>query len=111
DPDDILPVDEREITQVTRRLQALLPALEQAELVHVDSCMYDVTPDEDFILDHHPHDPRIIFATGLTGHGFKFGPLLGELLSSMICETPPPVGLEHFQLARFSHRQQSTFVA
>ena len=93
------------------RLRELLPALEQAELVQVDSCMYDVTPDEDFILDRLPHDPRVVFATGLTGHGFKFGLLLGEILSSMVCNIQPPVPLERFQLARFSHQHQKVSVA
>lgn len=105
DPDDIVPPEEWVIARVARRLRALLPALQQAELAHVDSCMYDVTPDEDFILDSLPDDPRIVFATGLSGHGFKFGILLGELLSSMICETQPAIPLERFQLARFAERQ------
>lgn len=111
DPDDILPPDEQVIAHIAKKLRSLLPALHNANLVHVDSCMYDVSPDEGFILDRVPYDPRIVFATGLTGHGFKFGPLLGELLSSMICETPPPVDLENFQLTRFSHSQQSASVA
>jgi glycine/D-amino acid oxidase-like deaminating enzyme len=64
--------------------------------------MYDVTPDQDFILDRLPTDPRVVLATGLSGHGFKFGPLLGELLSSMVCDTQPVVPLERFQLARFA---------
>jgi monomeric sarcosine oxidase len=111
DPDDILPPDERVVARVVRKLRDLLPALQQAELVHVDSCMYDVTPDENFILDHLPGDPRIVFATGLTGHGFKFGPLLGELLSSMVCNTPPPVPLGRFRLERASLQKQHASVA
>ena len=111
DPDDILPPDENVIAQVAAKLRNFLPALHDARLVHVDSCMYDVTPDENFILDHLPHDPRIVFATGLTGHGFKFGPLLGELLSSMVCNTPPPVAFGRFRLARFSQRRNSISVA
>jgi glycine/D-amino acid oxidase-like deaminating enzyme len=111
DPDDILPPDERVIARVARKLRDLLPALQQAELVHVDSCMYDVTPDENFILDHLPYDSRIVFATGLTGHGFKFGLLLGELLSSMVCNTPPPVSLDRFKLARPSLQKQCASVA
>ena len=103
EPDDTSAPDEHIITQVARRLRELLPALRWAELAHVDSCVYDVTPDQDFILDRLPTDPRIVLATGLSGHGFKFGPLLGELLSSMICDTPPVVPLERFQLARFAH--------
>jgi monomeric sarcosine oxidase len=111
DPDDILPPDQHVINRVVNRLKELLPMLERAELVRVDSCMYDVTPDEDFILDCLPHDPRVVFATGLTGHGFKFGLLLGEILSSMVCNTQPPVALERFQLARFSRLHQAVSVA
>jgi len=111
DPDDIFPPDERVIDRVTQSLIDLIPALKQAELIQVDSCMYDVTPDEDFILDRHPYDPRIVFAAGLTGHGFKFGLLLGEILSSMLCTTPPPVPLERFRLARFSRCLQEISVA
>lgn len=110
-PDDMPPIEEWVIYRAEQRLRDLLPALERAELVHVDSCMYDVTPDEDFILDHVPHDPRVVFATGLTGHGFKFGLVLGEILSSMICNTPPPVPIERFRLARFSYRHQEISVA
>lgn len=105
DPDDETLPDEHIITQIVLKLRELLPALWQAELAHIDSCMYDVTPDEDFIIDRLPYDSRVIFATGLTGHGFKFGLLLGELLSSMVRETQPIVALERFRLARFSQRR------
>ena len=111
DPDNILPPEPQEIEPVSCRLKALLPALEQAQLVHIDSCMYDVSPDEDFILDYLPHNERIVLATGLSGHGFKFGLLLGEILSSMVCHTPPPVPLDRFRLARFAHRHQPASVA
>lgn len=107
DPDDILPPEKHVIAQVKASLEDLLPALQQAELVRVDSCMYDVSPDENFILDAVPYDPRLIFASGLSGHGFKFGLLLGEILAGMIGRTAPPVPLERFQLARFSRQEVS----
>ena len=105
DPDEVSLPDQGIIAQITGQLRELLPALHHAELARIDSCTYDVTPDEDFILDHLPHDPRIIFATGFTGHGFKFGVLLGELLSSMVRGTQPAVPLDRFRLSRFTHRQ------
>src|SRR5207249_12240701 len=91
DPDEVPPVDEHVIHHVKKRLYELLPALTRAKLARVDSCIYDVSPDEHFILDYHPVDSRVIFATGLTGHGFKFGPLLGEMLSSLVQDTAPIV--------------------
>lgn len=102
EPDERRPPDQRVIHDVVNRLQARLPALRQAKLVKVDACMYDVTADESFILDYVPDDPRIVFATGLTGHGFKFGLLLGEIVGSMICQERPPVPLDRFRLARFA---------
>ncbi len=105
DPDKVTPPDDQVIASITWQLRELLPPLSQAEIARIDSCMYDVTPDENFILDRLPYDPRVIFASGLSGHGFKFGLLLGELLSSMVCDTQPPVPLERFRLSRFTHQQ------
>ncbi len=111
--DEISPPDVPLIAQTTQQLRELLPPLSHAELAHIDSRMYDVTPDEDFILDYLPYDHRVIFAAGLSGHGFKFGVLLGELLSSMVCGTQPVVPLDRFRLSRFAQRptQQITSVA
>lgn len=110
DPDDISPIEERVIAQVKKKAYDLLPDLRYATLAHIDACMYDVTPDENFILDRHPQNPRIVFATGLSGHGFKFGLVLGELLSSLVREAPPPISMERFQLARLSqYSRQAAF--
>jgi len=100
------PINKRVIEQVAERLYALLPALRQAELIQTESYIYDVSQDENFILDHLPDDTRITFATGLTGHAFKFGLLLGDMVSSMVCETEPVIPVERFQLARFSRQWQ-----
>lgn len=105
DPDEESAPDQQVIAQISGKLCKLLPALRHAELVRIDSYTYDVTPDEDFILDRSPYDPRIIFATGMSGHAFKFGLLLGELLSSTVCDTEPTVPLERFRLARFAARE------
>ncbi len=113
DPDSVTPPDDLVIASISRQLRELLPALNHAQIARIDSCMYDVSPDEDFILDRLPSDPRVIFATGLSGHGFKFGLLLGELLSSLIFNTQPPVPLDRFRLSRFAHlhTQQKSSVA
>lgn len=103
-PDDRALPDWTVIARIREQLATVLPALRHAPLVRIDSCVYDVSPDEHFILDRLPADPRIVLATGLSGHGFKFGLLLGELLSSLLCDTRPVVPLEGFGLARFAQR-------
>jgi monomeric sarcosine oxidase len=108
DPDAEPTFDERTITQIAEKAGQLIPALQHARLAHVDACMYDISPDEGFILDYLPGDARIVFATGLTGHGFKFGPLLGELLSSLVRGIRPPVPTERFRLTRFTAQQRTS---
>ena len=101
DPDDVVHIEPQVVDRIKHDVCQLLPDLQQASLVHVDSCVYDISPDERFILDMLPDDPRIVFATGLSGHGFKFGLLLGEMLSSLLCRCSPPVDMQRFRLYRF----------
>ncbi len=101
DPDDVVQIEPQVVDRIRYDVCRLLPDLQQASLVHVDSCVYDISPDERFILDKLPDDPRIVFATGLSGHGFKFGLLLGEMLSSLLCQCSSPVDMERFRLSRF----------
>ncbi len=55
-------------------------------LAGAEHCLYTVSPNEDFIIDLHPDNPRIAFGAGFSGHGFKFGPLTGRLLAELAWE-------------------------
>jgi sarcosine oxidase len=46
-------------------------------------CRYTMTPDEHFILDRHPEHPQIIVASACSGHGFKFAPVIGDVLADL----------------------------
>ena len=62
-----------------------------------ERCIYDNTPDEDFIVDR---AGNIVVGCGTSGHAFKFGPLLGEWLAQLA--TGEPVAQPRwFGLARF----------
>ncbi|MFP7168879.1 N-methyl-L-tryptophan oxidase [Terribacillus sp. 7520-G] len=65
------------------------------------TCMYSMTPDEDFIIDHHPEHQEVMFALGFSGHGFKFASAAGEALSEMAMEKELTVDMEPFRLDRF----------
>ena len=54
-----------------------------AELVAVDVCPYDNTVDEDFIIER---IDGVVVGAGTSGHGFKFGPLLGAQLAQLVLE-------------------------
>jgi monomeric sarcosine oxidase len=57
-------------------------------------CMYTMTPDEHFVVDLHPVDKRIAIAAGLSGHGFKLTPVIGEALADLVTQgqTDLPIG-------------------
>jgi monomeric sarcosine oxidase len=57
-------------------------------------CIYTMTPDEDFIVDHHPKFKNVIFAAGFSGHGFKFAPLIALALADLALQgkTELPIG-------------------
>ncbi|HEY6277494.1 MAG TPA: FAD-dependent oxidoreductase [Streptosporangiaceae bacterium] len=73
-----------------------LPGLDPAPLAP-ETCLYTMTADEDFVLDR---DGPVVAGAGCSGHAFKFGPLLGEVLAALALGEPAPVDLTRFSLAR-----------
>jgi sarcosine oxidase len=74
----------------------LLPSL-NPQPVATERCVYDNSPDSDFVLDR---VGRIVVGCGTSGHAFKFGPLLGELLADLAEGRDPRVDLGRFSLHR-----------
>lgn len=66
-------------------------------------CYYTVTPDEHFVVDRHPEFPQVTLVTGLSGHGFKFASVLGELAAKLAVGESPGVDLTLFRADRFLH--------
>ncbi|HET8905354.1 MAG TPA: N-methyl-L-tryptophan oxidase [Ktedonobacterales bacterium] len=85
-------------------LRRAIPDAADARLAGIDRCMYDITPDEDFILDAHPGGSGVIIGSGFSGHGFKFGVLIGEMLAALARDVPSPIPLDRFRLSRFASR-------
>ncbi len=63
-------------------------------------CLYTVSPDKDFVVDHLPGEPRVTLVGGLSGHGFKFTVLLGRIAAWMATEQKVPWNLSRFALSR-----------
>ncbi|XP_077995829.1 peroxisomal sarcosine oxidase-like isoform X3 [Glandiceps talaboti] len=76
------------------------PGLENKPCIQ-EACMYTWTPDEDFILDRHPHFSNIIMAAGFSGHGFKLAPIVGKVLSELAMNRKPSYDLSPFKIDRF----------
>ncbi|MEP5764476.1 MAG: N-methyl-L-tryptophan oxidase [Halieaceae bacterium] len=62
-----------------------LPGVDAQALAH-QSCFYTMTTDANFIVDRVADSSRVAFAAGLSGHGFKFAPVLAEILVDLVCE-------------------------
>ncbi len=77
------------------------PALQDAPLVGSEVCQYESTPDSHYILDRHPAAANVWIAGGGSGHGFKMGPAIGELLAGLALGTAQPD--PQFSLARFAN--------
>src|SRR5207244_13168355 len=51
------------------------------------SCLYTVAPDGDFVIDRMPGYPHVLIASPCSGHGFKFAPVIGEILADLVTKS------------------------
>jgi glycine/D-amino acid oxidase-like deaminating enzyme len=78
------------------------PALKNAPLLETRVCQYEQTPDSNFIVDRHPKNENVWLLGGGSGHGFKHGPAIGEMMAELIRRDREPEAI--FRLARFSKK-------
>lgn len=88
------------IQQARDYLALRFPALKDAPLLESRVCQYENSPDHDFIVDRHPHADNAWLVGGGSGHGFKHGPALGEMVAKLVLNNETPNSV--FRLSRFS---------
>jgi glycine/D-amino acid oxidase-like deaminating enzyme len=79
-----------ETLQLRAFLGQRLPALAAADIVYTCVCLYCDTWDGHFWIAPHPDRPGLVLATGGSGHGFKFAPLLGDWIADAAEGRPNP---------------------
>ena len=100
-----------EASAILERTGRALPRLAEARYRRGYAGAFDITPDWMPILDESPVRGFYI-AAGMSGHGFKLAPAVGELMAARIAGTTPPVSLSPFALGRFKATAVAgTFVA
>ena len=100
-----------EASPVLERTGRAVPALSEARYRRGYAGAFDITPDWMPILDH-TGPAGFYTAAGMSGHGFKLSPAVGEMMAALITGATPPVSLEPFRLDRFAGADASgTFVA
>jgi glycine/D-amino acid oxidase-like deaminating enzyme len=74
------------------------PALKDAPLLESRVCQYENSPDNNFVVDRHPRHENVWLLGGGSGHGFKHGPALGQMVAALVLEHKDPEAL--FRLGR-----------
>ncbi len=94
-------VGEDEVAAMAEFVAPRIPDLPGA-LLRTVTCMYTNTPDEHFVVARHPAHENVVVACGFSGHGFKFVPVVGEIVADLAVHghTRHPVGL--FAPGRFA---------
>ena len=86
------------IAHIDAYVQERVPAL--GKTTHAEVCLYTETPDEDFIIDAHPHCPDVLIAAGFSGHGFKFCSLVGRIMNELALNGETDFDLHPFRIDR-----------
>lgn len=94
------PFGDGDQEDVSTFLETYMTASEHT-LTYGKTCMYTMTPDEDFIIDVHPNYSNVAIAAGFSGHGFKFSSAVGHVLSELITNGETNQNISPFSLKRF----------
>jgi len=92
-------VDPETLKDIREYVAFRFPALKGAPLIETRVCQYEQTPDSHFILDRHPANENVWILGGGSGHGFKHGPAIGEMMAELILKDREPLAI--WRLDRF----------
>ncbi|MGE3344944.1 MAG: FAD-dependent oxidoreductase [Vicinamibacterales bacterium] len=89
-----------EVEAIREYLRLRFPGLAAAPSVGGEVCQYEATPDGHFVIDTHPGNRQMWIVGGGSGHGFKMGPVVGDMVADAVLgrTAPDPA----FCLARFA---------
>jgi sarcosine oxidase len=82
-------------------LAALMPDA-RPTLRSTKACMYTMTPDANFAIGRDPHNRNVVIACGFSGHGFKFVPVIGEIVTRILLDEDPQFDIGFLRLERLS---------
>jgi sarcosine oxidase subunit beta len=87
------------ITEMPRRMARLVPKLAHVKVIRHWAGSYEMSPDGNPICGPTPVE-NLYVSTGMSGHGFMFGPALGELMAELMCDGRSSIPLAEFGLDR-----------
>lgn len=88
--------------EIAAYIERIFPGLDPAPR---DSkwCFYTMTADQSFIIDQSAYHPHTFFVSACSGHGFKFGPAIGKILTELGLGLPLSADIAHFSISRFQN--------
>lgn len=94
-------IHQRDVTAIQQFVQSALPGVNPDYARHA-VCLYTHSPDDHFLVDHHPAHENVVYGAGFSGHGFKFTSVLGQALAELAID-----GRTDLPIDFLSHRRQS----
>jgi sarcosine oxidase len=84
-------ISEEKLEAARAYLHLRFPAMGSAPLLESRVCQYENSTDRNFILDRHPEAENVWIVGGGSGHGFKQGPVMGEMVAEAVLghKAPP----------------------
>ncbi|KAF5383448.1 hypothetical protein D9757_006120 [Collybiopsis confluens] len=86
--------------QLRNEFAQVFPELAKKPFSNTRLCWYNDSPDGDWIIGHHPKNSSILFATGGSGHAFKFFPVIGRIVADAVQGVLDPELVRKFALDR-----------
>jgi sarcosine oxidase len=97
-------ITEADLSPVRELLARLLPELSD-QPVDSSVCMYPAAAGDDFVLGIHPGSSgRVVLAVGFSGHGFKFVPVVGEIVADLVTAGSSRLDIGFLSPDRFARR-------
>jgi glycine/D-amino acid oxidase-like deaminating enzyme len=102
DREPCVPVNWNRVHNAVAQLSHLFPAAIGVQAVESWAGNVDLMPDGIPVLGPVPEIPGLVLATGMTGHGFGIGPIVGRLMSEIVLDGKPSLDLHAFRFERFA---------
>jgi sarcosine oxidase len=91
----------RDVAPIAAAMEEWMPGA-SANFREAQPCMYSLTPDGHFVIDHHPRHANVILCGGFSGHGFKFAPVVGEIAAELALDGGSRHQIDFLSLQRFT---------
>jgi sarcosine oxidase len=72
------------------------------QMLDLKACLFELSPDEHFLIDRHPESKLALLGAGFSGHGFKFCSVVGEILADLVLDGDTLHDIGFLRLGRFA---------